>query len=58
MEPSYEKFIFPVLCLYMLKDRAPIKRDNLREACIKYMNFLQYDLQERFIIRVSNQTSL
>lgn len=45
MIPSFEEFLFPVL--YALRDGKPLKRDDLREACVKYMRFSEEDLKER-----------
>lgn len=45
MIPSFEAFLFPVL--YLLKDGSPMKRDELRAACEKYMGFSDEELQER-----------
>lgn len=45
MIPSFEEFLYPVL--YALQDGKPLKRDDLREACIKKMGFSEEDLKER-----------
>lgn len=37
MIPSFEEFLYPVL--YALQDGKPLKRDDLREACIKKWGF-------------------
>lgn len=45
MIPSFEAFLFPVL--YLLKEGSPMKRDELRAACEKFMGFSEEELQER-----------
>lgn len=45
MIPSFEEFLFPVL--FALQNGNPLKREELKEACVKYMGLSSEDLQEK-----------